>query len=164
MDDLVKRPPIGYTEARAAFDTLCEVLDGRGWQYDRNQNDLTLNVRVNGDDLFMELKVEFDPKRRHVYAVSPLPFGVPQDKRAEIACAVNMINCAILEGCFDFGYHNGMLVFRYVSSFRGSILSKEMFERLLNIVFGTVDDYNDKLFLIMKGKMTLGELKNMIDA
>ena len=69
----------------------------------------------------------------------------------------------MVAGSFDFNPATGGLFFRLTCSYRDSLISKAVYEYMLLVSCGTVDEYNDKLLMIAKGNMSLEELKKVID-
>ena len=149
-------------QAKAAYDTLCETLKERKWHYEGDDENLEITCGARGDDLPMEIRIRVDPERLIVTLLSELPFSIPEDKRVETALAVSVINYALADGSFDYNFLDGSLVFRMTSSYRESLVSKDMFEYMLYVSCKTIDDYNDKLFMIVKNNMTIEDLIRFI--
>lgn len=139
--------------ASSTFDMLVKTLDERKWHYDVNKAELTIDTGAQGDDLPIPLKICVDAGRQVVILYSYLPFEVPENKRIDIALAVSAVNNSIVDGSFDYNALNGRVVFRLTSSFMGSILSKKLFEYMIDVSCFTVDDYNDKLEAVAKGTL-----------
>ena len=148
----------------ATFDAICAALDERRWYYEKDKEKFTLNVKANGQDLFMELDVSCDKDKRIVMLLSRLPFTVAEDRRLEMAQAISYINAFLGEGCFDYHYKKGTICFRMTSSYRGSTLDKTVFDRMIMMSFSTVDRYNDKLLLYSLGTLSLAEFVKKIGA
>lgn len=150
-------------QAKIAFDTLCEMLDEIKWKYEKDEERLVVTCSAQGDDLPIDVRMEVSAERQGVSFMSELPFTVPEDKRVEVALAIHVINYALADGSFDYNLGNGRVLFRMTSTFKGSLLGKEAFEYILDVTCGTVDDYNDKLLMIMKDRMTIEELVKFIN-
>lgn len=144
-----------YTEM--TYKALLEMLDERGWKY-RKEGEHAIFCVAQGDDLPMPLKFEVDDKRKLLLVFSQLPFDVPVQKRVNMAIAVSFINFAIVDGSFDFSFLNGTLLFRLTSSYRESIISKELLEYMLMVTFSTVDACNDKFERVAKEDLTRDEI------
>ena len=144
------------------FDTVCAALDERRWYYEKDKENYTLNCKANGKDLMMEIDVSLDVDKRIVMILSRLPFTVPKERRDEMAEAICMINHALGEGCFDYHVKKGTVCFRMTSSYRGSVIAKSVFDRMIVMSFATVDQYNDKIFLYSLGAISLDELRAFI--
>jgi len=89
---------------------------------------------------------------------SKLPFTVPEDKRIEASIAISVINYTIVDGSFDYNLLNGNIIFRLTSSFRESMIAATTLEYMLYVSCNTVDEYNDKLFMLCKGALSLEDI------
>ena len=145
-------------QAKAAFDTLCDMLDEREWKYDKDEDNFQIDTGASGEDLPMPIRINVEPDRDLITLLSHMTFDVPEDKRVEMAIAVSAINYRLVDGSFDYDVVGGTLVFRMTSSYRESLMGKEMFAYMLYVSCRTVDDYNDKLMMLAKGKLTLKAL------
>lgn len=149
-------------QAKAAYDTLCDMLKERDWHYESDADNFTIMCGARGEDLPMEIRIQVDPERLIVTLLSQMPFSVPEDKRVEMALAVSAINFSLVDGSFDYNFVDGTMLFRMTSSYRESLVGKDMFEYMLYVSCKTIDDYNDKLLMIIKEKMTLEDLVKFI--
>ena len=147
-------------QANATFDTIVKTLEQREWKFDADKNKLMIDTGVKGNDLPIPLKLCVDADRQLVILYSYLPVEIPENKRLEIALAISVINHSIVDGSFDYNAFNGNVVFRLTTSFKGSILSPELFDYMIDVSSITVDEYNDKIDDIVKGKL---DLKQFID-
>ncbi len=150
-------------EARAVYSTLCAMLDDKKWHYDRHDDDLTVTCKVNGEDFPMDLRIIVSDKKKIVSVYCTLSFNIPDEKMGEIASAVSIVNFALIHGGFDYDIANGKIMFRMVSSYKGCLLSKRALRYLVEVSCNTIDDYNDKFYMILKNKMTLDDLQKFID-
>lgn len=139
--------------AQETFATLCRMLDGENWKYDKNEENLTIECGAQGDDLPMPITVKVRPDRQIVWLLSYLPFEVPEEKRLEVAAAVSIVNYRLINGCFEYNISNGRLYFRMTNSFMDSTLSTETFKYMLYCSCQTIDDYNDKFEALAKGQI-----------
>ena len=80
---------------------------------------------------------------------------MPEDKRVDGAIAVCAANYGLVDGSFDYDLRDGEIRFRLTSSYRESALSEDLFEYMIMVSAATVDQYNDKFFMIAKGIMTV---------
>ena len=142
-------------QAKVAFDTLCDMLDEREWKYDKDEDNFRIESGASGEDLPMPIRIDVDPERDLITLLSHMTFDIPEDKRVEMALAVSAINYMLVDGSFDYDVINGTLVFRMTSSYKESLVGKELFAYMLYVSCNTVDNYNDKLMLLAKGKLTL---------
>ncbi len=145
-------------QAKVVFNTICETFKSMDWTFDAEEEDLTINTSVNGEDIPMKISIRVDADREFVTLLSYLPFDIPEDKRVEIAVALHLINYRLANGAFDYNFAEGEILFRMNTNYMGSLLGKEVFEYMLIIACNTVDEYNDKILMMCKNKMTLEEL------
>ena len=145
-------------QAQTVYETICKSLDARGWNYDRHDDRFTITCAARGEDIPMELIIITDPGPQLVSIYSPMPFKVSEDKRAEFAQTVCVANYGMMNGGFDYNIATGEVIFRIVSSYRGSILSEELFDYMVYVAFKTIDDYNDKFLMVEKGMFTAAQL------
>lgn len=142
-------------KANGVFDTICAVLDKIEFKYEKFPEDLVVRCNVSGDDLPMELLYFVNPDAECVSLFSYMPFNVPEEKKNDIAVAIAVANYGLRNGSFDFDMENGRVRYRLAQSYVGSILGEEMYISMLANVSHTVDQYNDKFFMIVKNMMSL---------
>ncbi|MBO7369122.1 MAG: YbjN domain-containing protein [Clostridia bacterium] len=143
-------------QAKKVYDSLIRTLDEKNWTYDKFDDDLVIRSGIRGEDLPIEFIISVDAERELVRFFSKLPFNTPEDKRFDVALAVTVANNCLVSGNFDFNIDTGDLYFRLTQSFiGGTVLSDEMFDFVIYVSASTIDEYNDKFFLIAKDKMTL---------
>ncbi len=150
-------------QARAAFKTLCDMLDSNDWHYDKDEEALVITCSARGEDLSMDLKIEIDVDRMLVILLSPMPFTVGEDKRVALAVATSVVNYKLVDGSFDYDITKGRIVFRMTSCYRDSLVGKDMFEYMLYVSCGTIDEYNDKFLTISKSNMNTDDIIKFLD-
>lgn len=150
-------------QAKAVFKTLCDMLDDKKWHYDKDENNLRIECGVQGDDLPMNIRMEVDAERMLVVLYSQMPFKVAEDRRSALAVAVSVANYGMVDGSFDYNYLNGNIVFRLTSSYRDSLIGKEMLAYMLACSCHTVDEYNDKFLMVAKSNMSYDEILKVIN-
>lgn len=149
--------------AKENFDKLRQTLDERKWHYDTDEEDYSVSFKVNGDDLLLDFQIRVDKKRDLVVLYSRLPFKVSKERAVQMAQAVNHANTMLAEGSFDYNYKSGFLCYRLTNSFRGSVLSASVYDRMISMAGHTVDDYNEKFLLLSLGAISLEACKKMIE-
>ena len=142
-------------KAKEVFDTLVNMLDTRDWKYEKHEDKLLIKSGVKGDDLPIEFIVVVKPRNEVVQFISALPFNMPEDKRVDGAIAVCVANYGLVDGSFDYDLRDGEIIFRLTSSYRESKLGEDLFEYMIMCAASTVDQYNDKFFMIAKGMMSI---------
>ena len=144
-------------KAQRVFKKLCETLDAREWHYDKDEEKLLIESGAQGEDLPIQLRIRVDAGRQLVYLVSPLSFTVEDDHRLDLAIAVSAINNMLVDGSFDYNVVKGRIAFRMTNSFWESEMGEDMFFYLVMCACQTVDDYNDQLLLIARGKLPVDQ-------
>lgn len=142
-------------QAQSVYETICKTLDNRQWKYQRHDEDLVISCGARGEDLPMDILLIVNPKAQVVSLISPMPFKISEDKRVDGALAVCVANHGLINGSFDYNLGDGQIRFRLVSSYRESILSEELFNYMIMVSAGTIDQYNDRFLMIAKGAMTI---------
>ena len=146
---------INMQKAQEVFGTLVQMLDNHNWKYEKHEDKLLIKSGVKGDDLPVEFIVVVKPRNEVVQFISSLPFNIPEDKRVDAALAVCVANYGIVDGSFDYDLSDGEIRFRLTSSYRESTLSEDLFEYMIMVAASTVDQYNDKFFMLAKGMLTV---------
>ncbi len=142
-------------QAKAAYKTLCDALDHNGWHYEKKEEQFIIECGAQGEDLPMHVTVMVSPDRLMVNLLSHLPFTIPEEKRVDVAIAVTTVNNRLVDGSFDYDIGRGHLFFRMNNSIRESNISEEVFMYLILCSCQTIDNYNDKLLMLIKGTLTL---------
>ena len=144
-------------DAKRVFDSLVDMLDTRDWKYEKHEDELLIRSGIKGEDLPIEFLMIVKPKNQLVQFLSKLPFSFPSEKRVDGAIAVCVANNGLIDGSFDYDIADGDIVFRLNSSYRESILGHDLFEYMIMVSASTIDNYNDKFFMLAKGMMTIQE-------
>ena len=148
-------------QAKKVFDTLVNMLDSKGWSYDKHEDKLLITSGVKGDDFPIEFIVLVQPNNQVVQFISRLPFTIPEEKRVDGAIAVCVANFGLVDGSFDYDVSDGELRYRLTSSYRESTLGEELFEYMIMVAANTVDRYNDRFFMLSKGMIDIQRFMEM---
>ena len=146
---------VNMEKAKEIFNALVDMLDTRDWKYDKFEEDLVIKSGIKGEDLPIEFIVVVKPKNQVVQLLSRLPFQIPEEKRVDAAIAICVANNGLVDGSFDYDISDGNITFRLTTSYRESTLGADLFEYMILVSAGTIDDYNDKFFMIAKDMMTI---------
>lgn len=149
--------------SQEAFATLCRSLDGRGWNYKKDEESLAVKASARGNDLSIDFIIRIHAERNLATFFSVLPFSVQEDKRVDMTLAVSAINIRLVNGSFDFDITNGKLVFRMTNCFLDSTPSEALFQYMVMCSCQTVDAYNDKLLMVATGAMSLEQFMQSFD-
>ncbi len=150
-------------QAKTAFATLCQTIEGHGWSYQKKEEELTVECTARGEDLPMDVVVKVDADRSVVRLFSHLPFIVAEDKRLDMAIAISAINYRLVSGNFDYGIESGHVFFRMTNSFIESQVSEEIIDVMLLGAFHVVDEFNDKLLMLAKGMISIEKFLEALD-
>lgn len=143
--------------AKTVFTTLCDVMESRGWKYEKDEKDLTVHFIVSGDDIPMQFILVIDAERQLIRLMSPLPFKMSEDKRIDGAIATCAASFGLADGSFDYDLTEGRIIFRMTASFRESLIGEELFHYMIECSCVTVDEYNDKFLAIDKGLLSISD-------
>lgn len=149
-------------QALSVYKALCDMLDERGWHYKKDIEELSIECGAQGEDLPLEIIIQVDKERQLVTLLSQMPFAVPESRRTALAIAVSQANNGMVDGSFDYDYLSGRIIFRLTSSYRASLIGKELLAYMLMCACYTVDEYNDKFLMVAKNEMTNEEILEFI--
>ena len=141
--------------AKQVYASLVNMLESRDWKFEKFEDDLVIRSGIKGDDLPIEFIMFVKPKNQVVQLISKLPFNMPEDKRVEGAIAVSIANYGLVDGSFDYDISDGEIRYRLTSSYRESVLGGDLFEYMIMCAASTVDNYNDRFFLLSKGMIDI---------
>lgn len=146
---------VNMKAAKVVYNTITEMLDADGWKYKQHEDDLVISCGVRGEDLPIDFLMVVRPKQELVQFVSQLPFKVPEDKRVEMAIAICVANMGLVNGCFEMDVHDGTVSFKLSTSYCDSLIGKGALKYMVLVGASTVDEYNDKFFMLCKNVTTL---------
>lgn len=141
--------------AKEVYNGFCRMLDSKGYRYEKDDENMSINTSFRGDDLSMPLIVRINADAQLITVLSQMPFMIKREKLGEAAIALCAVNDRIVDGSFDFKLEDGRILFRLAHAFDGSVLGAEAFEYMLICSVSTIDEYNDKLLALNEGKMSL---------
>ena len=144
-------------KALTVYKTLCEMLDDRKIRYEKNPDKMNVHFVMGGDDIPIEIVAVIDAERELIRMFSPLPFAFSEEKRIDGAIATCQVNYRLVDGNWDYNMRDGRLFYRMTSSYKQSLISKELLAYMAACLCFTVDKYNDKFFMINKGALTLAD-------
>lgn len=144
-------------QAKTVYNTLCRALDSREWEYQSHPEKMVVTFTSAGDDIPMEFVVFIDSDRQLVRMLSRLPFKFAEDNRVDGAIATSYINYKLADGSFDYNYSTGEVTFRLTATFIDSLISEDLLLYMVACACYTVDDYNDKLFMLAKGMLPIDQ-------
>lgn len=148
---------------KEAYQQFREYLDGINWKYEPQElenGDFRILTGTKGEDLPIHLVIFFSRRLKLMTIMSDLPFEVEKKDMdiALTAVAIAKINDRIANGNFDYDIEEGDIRFRVCHSLHAGELNEDLITYLMSITVNTVDEYNDKLFMLLKGKIGLDEI------
>lgn len=141
--------------ANQVYQTLCEAIERREWNFGKDEEKLLVHFGVNGDDIPMQFILIVDAERQLIRLMSPLPFKMSEAKRMEGAIATCVASFGMADGNFDYDLSDGSIVFRMTASFRESLIGEGLFQYLISCSCAMVDKYNDQFLALDKGIMSI---------
>ncbi len=147
---------MGYSaEGTRVYEAFKKNLEEHDMHFDPHDDDLTIRLTVQGDDLPQPTIIRVLDDRDVVQVISPIPFRMPEDKRIDAAIAVSIANLGMVNGSFDLNMNNGEIYFRIAQSYRETKLSEALVDYMLRVAYHTTDEYNDRFFMLGKSMITL---------
>lgn len=143
------------TLAKKTYSTLLKAIEMNNWHCGKDDEKLSINFGVNGDDLHMDFTVFIDAERQLVRLTSKMPYKISGDKLVDSAIATSAANYALADGSFDLDLSNGNIYYRMTTSYRASVVSPEAFMYMVNYAAWAVDKFNDKFLMISNGKLSV---------
>ena len=146
------------------FEKCCNRLDEAEWNYrkDKNGDEDIIVFTATGNDLQMNCIMRFNGEILTLYSRMPVVFE--GDKLSDGLMAVNEINKKLALGSLDFDIEDGTVDYRVCNIFSSCTLyDGDIFLNLISLLLSTVDRYNDKLFMLGKGIISLTQFMEEIN-
>lgn len=150
-------------KALETFNSLCDFLDQIKFKYEKHENDLVITFSMSGDDIPMSFVIIVDKERELIRLFSRMPFEMPKERIIDAAVITSYINYKLVDGSFDLDITNGKIHYRMTSSFKDSLIGKELFFYMIRVAGDMVDEFNDKLLMLAKNRITVADLIKEID-
>lgn len=139
--------------AKKVYNTLCDAIQNRNWNFEKDEENLVVHFGVNGEDIPIKLILVVDADRQLIRLLSPLPFKMSEEKRMEGALAICAAVYGMVDGSFDYDITDGSVTFRMTASFRESVIGEGLLNYMIDCACATVDKYNDQFLAINKGML-----------
>ncbi len=142
--------------ADKVYNIVCEAIENEfPCEKDESKRQLTFDIR--GYDIPMRFYVTVDEGRQLVKLLSSFPFRFKPDKIIDACVAACFVSEKLTDGCFAVGINDGALIYKQTLSVFKSEVSHETVLNLINTAYNTVDIFNDRFFLLARGKIPLEE-------
>ena len=143
--------------ATQLYQQLKDHLDAHGIKYTPHDNDQVITLTAQGEDFPIPLIIRVIGEIEILRISSPIPGNFPEDKRIDAAVAVATINDQLMIGTFTLDMNDGSVAYRICHNFHDNDISEEQIRYLITAMFKITDDFNDSLFLLSKGMITLDQ-------
>ncbi len=142
---------------KKVYGEIRKILDKMDWKYTPHDDDLIISSGIKGEDLPIEFLIVVNDERNVVQYISKLPFNMPEDKRVDGAVIVAVANYGLVNGSFDYDINDGEIRYRLTQSYLDGMPTQELIEYMIGASSSTVDNYNDRFFMIAKNMMTVSD-------
>lgn len=148
-----------------AYDRLRQFLDSKNWRYDVEESELKVFINFTTDDIALKHVISVRERVPLISLLSLFPFTFPEERLNEGMIACNLINYRLFDGCFSIDVNKGGLYFLTTVSYghNGSV-DYDVLDFLISFANEIVDEYNDILFDLAKGKIDLKKFNELISA
>jgi len=143
--------------SKQVYQTLCEALDNRNWDYDKDDENLLVYFGVSGDSMAIRVIITIDTERQLIRLTACPPFKMSEEKRLEGAIAACFVSYGMADGSFDYNFYDGTIAFRMTQTFRDSQIGEEFFQYMISCACVMVDRYSDKFLALDKGAITIAD-------
>lgn len=147
-------------QGKKVLETICAMLDSEELKYQRDDEDISVQVTFNGNDFDIILVFKIVPDRELVMLFSPLTFNAPEDGRQDIAMAMTVLNNITYDGMWTISLPDGEMQFRVTNSYCDSIIGKACYKDMMSLAITANHQFADKFFMLGKGATTF---KQFID-
>ncbi len=142
--------------AKAAFEAITGFMDEAKLKYDCEPDKLVAFVTITGDDFPVTLMFSVSAEKQRVETYSQMPFEIKQDKGVDVATALAAVNSRIAYGKFCLYFDKGLCTYEnseYITGLGG--FTPEYGKSLVGPAYSIIEEYNDKLYAINKGLLTV---------
>lgn len=144
-------------EDLAMFETICHSLEKCNLKYDKNEDDLSVHVGIQGDGLPINLVIFPDTGTKTITMYAPLPLTFSADKRVEGAVVTSYANFILSDGGFDYEVTGGKTVFKMTSSYRESLIAPDVIGMMIAYALKILSDIGEKIYAVSKGFWSAGD-------
>ena len=142
--------------ADAVFKCYCDFLEGENLKYQKDEEERTIILQLTGDDFPITTMFHVEEEEERTFVFSKMPFEIAKDKLVDLVMAVNYVNQVLAVGTFCVDMNQLYCSFESNEVYAGlSGFSAAYAERVIMVAFSAIEQYNDKLFAINKGLMSV---------
>lgn len=151
--------------AKAAYKAICDFMDEAKLKYDKDDAENVAYVTITGEDFPVTLIFSVSEEKQRVETYSKLPFEIKKEKAVDLAMAIAAINNRIAYGKFVLYLDQDKCAYEnseYITDLEG--FSPAYGHTLVGPAFSIVEKYNDKLYAISKGLMSVKDFLASMNA
>ena len=148
--------------AKKVFKTICRELDKIECTYYKNENRLSITTDSRCDNVYIGIRITVNICEPVVSLRVHIPLTVPEYAKVDISRAVLLINHNIVDGAFKFDPITCEVSFNTECVYADSSINEEVFEYMLSISCGTVDNLYIDLRDLSQGIITFNEFSEKL--
>ena len=149
--------------ADAVFKCYCDFLDGKNFKYQRDESERSIILQITGEDFPMTTLFKVEEEHERTFVFSKIPFEAQKEKLTDLIMATTFINQVLAIGAFCVDTENLYCSFESNEIYTGlEGFNAEYAERVIISAFSAIEKYNDKLFAINKGLMTVRDFSKQL--
>ncbi len=145
-------------DAMAVYNTIIDNLNKRNWVFDRYDDSLMVRFTVGGDDLNISYRIIVEPECGLIVLYSNMPFSAKPEKALDITLAIAAINSRLADGSFEYDMNTSEIRFKMTNSYVGCKVFSELMDYMIDFSGVEIDDYNDKLYALNMGYVSINDL------
>ena len=142
--------------AKAAYKAVCDFLDEAKLKYQKDDAENVAFISITGDDFPVTLMFAASEEKQRIETYSKLPFEIKKEKAVDLAMAIAAINNRIAYGKFVLYIEKDQCTYEnseYLTGLEG--FGVEYGRTLVAPAYAVIEEYNDKLYAISKGLLTV---------
>ena len=148
--------------ATRVYSLVKQACDEFRLRYEAKDGSKRVNFDINGDYEPVAFSITVNEKINVVFVLSDLPVQVDEKYSQEVAQAVNVVNCRLAYGSFDYNYRKGQITFRLPTNYTDMSMEKETINSLIMLTYACVNKYNGLLIKVAKGIMLLDQFVKIV--
>jgi len=150
-------------QAEKSYNNIIATLDKLGWKYTEYPEDNRVKFNVYGEDLSSTYYFTISAEKEMALLQVVLPYRSPREDTDGLAAAVSIANARFYNGNFEFNPKTREVSFRMSAFLNGGmVFSEECAKYMINTACDMVDKYDDKLFAVGKGYLSLTRFSEII--
>lgn len=150
------------SQIQKQYQNFLKYLDDNELKYSASDDgDQIIYLGFESDDFPLKHFFEFRTNKPILIVQSPMPYKADSKIVRDISLAINIVNQTLQCGQFRLDVTTGEIDFRYAYYYGDLNLTPEVFDYIIGLTNYATNEFNDKLFLVIKGALSLEELHKM---